>query len=105
MHNRRIDSPQALAAYLGLVPVQRQSGSSLNGRPHLSKAGPARVRATLYMAAIVAVRHNPHIQALYARSLNAGQSKMAALGAAMRKLAHLCFGAIGRASCRERVGQ
>lgn len=94
MHNRRIDSPQALAAYLGVVPVQRQSGSSLNGRPRLSKTGPARVRATLYMAAVVAVRHNPHIQALYARLLNAGKSKMAALGAAMRKLAHLCFGVL-----------
>jgi len=94
MHNRRIDSPQALAAYLGVVPVQRQSGSSLNGRPRLSKAGPARVRAALYMAAVVAVRHNPHIQALYARLLSAGKSKMAALGAAMRKLAHLCFGVL-----------
>ncbi|KCV19272.1 TRCF domain protein, partial [Bordetella pertussis B200] len=30
MHNRHIDSAQSLAAYLGVVPVQRQSGSSLN---------------------------------------------------------------------------
>lgn len=94
MHNRRIESPEALAAYLGLVPVQRQSGTSLQGRPRLSKAGPARVRATLYMAAVVAVRHNPHVQALYARLLAAGKTKMAALGAAMRKLAHLCFGVL-----------
>ncbi|OZI27249.1 IS110 family transposase [Bordetella genomosp. 7] len=94
MHNRRIESPQSLAAYLGLAPVQRQSGTSLNGRSRLSKTGPARVRATLYMAAVVAVRHNPHIQALYARLLAAGNSKMAALGAAMRKLVHLCFGVL-----------
>src|SRR3546814_6599691 len=72
MHNRRIVSPQALAAYLGLVPVQRQSGSSLNDRPHLSTAGPARVRATLYMATTVAARHNPHIPALYPRLPHAG---------------------------------
>src|SRR3546814_17144685 len=92
MHNRRIDSPQALAAYLGVVPVQRQSGSSLNGRPRLSKTGPARVRATLYMAAVVAVRHNPHIQALYARLLNAVKHKKSALGAAMRTPAHFRLG-------------
>ncbi|GAB1576799.1 IS110 family transposase [Bordetella petrii] len=94
MHNRRIDSPGALAAYLGVVPVQRQSGTSLCGRARLSKAGPAQVRAILYMAAIVAVRRNPHVQQLYARLLKAGKSKMAALGAAMRKLTHLCFGVL-----------
>ncbi|WP_338878794.1 IS110 family transposase [Achromobacter veterisilvae] len=94
MHSKRIESAEALAAYLGLVPVQRQSGTSLNGRAHLSKAGPARVRATFYMAAIVGIRRNPHIRALYERLLLAGKSRMAALGAAMRKLVHLCFGVL-----------
>lgn len=46
------------------------------------------------MAAIVATRYNPHVQALYARLLDSGKSKMSALGAAMRKLAHLCFGVL-----------
>ena len=53
---------------------------------------PATMRATLYMAAVVATRHNPHIKALYERLLAKGKSKMAAIGAAMRKLVHLCFG-------------
>ncbi len=94
MHNRRINSAEGLAAYLGLIPVQRQSGTSLTGRPCLSKAGPPRVRATLYMAAIVATRYNPHVQAPFARLLDAGKSKMSTLGAAMIKLAHLCFGVL-----------
>jgi transposase len=94
MHNRPIACAEALAAYLGLVPVQRQSGSSLNSRPRMSKTGPSRVRATLYMAAIVGTRYNPHVRALYERLLAAGKSKMAALGAAMRKLVHLCFGVL-----------
>ena len=87
-------SAEQLAAYLGLVPVERQAGSSLLGRARLSKAGPARVRAVLYMAAIVAVRYNPHVKSLYDRLLARGKSKMAALGAAMRKLVHLCFGVL-----------
>ncbi|ETH93062.1 transposase [Bordetella pertussis STO1-CHOC-0019] len=94
MHNRHIDSAQSLAAYLGVVPVQRQSGSSLNSCARLSKAGPSQVRATLYMAALVGTRHNPHIRALYQRLLKAGKSKKAALGAAMRKQVHLCFGVL-----------
>ncbi|QTD44719.1 IS110 family transposase [Ottowia testudinis] len=92
LRSRSFDTAEQLAAYLGLVPVERQSGSSLLGRARLSKAGPAKLRATLYMAAVVGTRYNPHVKALYERLLANGKPKMAALGAAMRKLVHLCFG-------------
>jgi transposase len=92
IHNHQFQSAEQLAAYLGLVPVERQSGTSIQGRPRLSKAGPTRIRAVLYMAAIVGTQHNPHIKALYLRLQERGKSKMSALGAAMRKLVHLCFG-------------
>lgn len=94
MHSHHFESAEQLAAYLGLVPVERQSGSSVLGRARLSKAGPARIRAVLYMAAIVATRYNPHVKAVYERLLARGKSKMSALGAAMRKLVHLCFGVL-----------
>ena len=94
MHSHEFNSAEQLAAYLGLVPVERQSGSSVMGRARLSKAGPARIRAVLYMAAVVATRHNPHVKAVYDRLLARGKSKMSALGAAMRKLVHLCFGVL-----------
>ena len=91
---RTFDSAEQLAAYLGLVPVMWESGSSVRGRPHMSKAGPAYLRKVLYMPAIVARRWNPHIKALNDRLLAKGKSKMAVTGAAMRKLAHLCFGVV-----------
>lgn len=94
MHAHNFGSAEQLAAYLGLVPVERQSGSSVLGRAKLSKAGPARIRAVLYMAAVVATRCNPHVKAIYDRLLARGKSKMSALGAAMRKLVHLCFGVL-----------
>lgn len=94
MHVHAFKSAERLAAYLGLVPVERQSGSSVRGRARLSKAGPARIRAVLYMAAVTATRYNPHVKALYQRLLARGKSKMSALGAAMRKLVHLCFGVL-----------
>ena len=94
MHSHHFNSAEQLAAYLGLVPVERQSGSSVLGRARLSKAGPARIRAVLYMAAIVATRCNPHVKDVYERLLARGKSKMSALGAAMRKLVHLCFGVL-----------
>jgi len=94
LSSHHFESAEQLAAYLGLVPVERQSGSSVLGRAKLSKAGPARIRAVLYMAAVAAKRCNPHVKAVYDRMLARGKCKMSALGAAMRKLVHLCFGVL-----------
>jgi transposase len=94
IHNHDFDTSEKLTAYLGLVPVQRQSGSSILGRSRISKAGPPQIRAILYMAAITATRYNPHIKALYLRLLERGKSKRSALCAAMRKLVQLCFGVL-----------
>ena len=94
MHSNTFHSAEQLSAYLGVVPVEHQSGTSVKGRAKLSKAGPARVRAVLYMAAVVAIKYNPHVKALYTRLLARGKSKMSALGACMRKLVHLCYGVL-----------
>jgi len=94
IHSQKFDSAEQLAAYLGLVPVERQSGTSLLGKARLSKAGPPRIRAVLYMAAVVATKCNIHVRALYERLLAKNKAKMAAIGAAMRKLVHLCFGVL-----------
>lgn len=94
MHTHRFRSAEQLAAYLGLVPVERQSGTSLHARPRLSKAGPKKMRATLYMPAVSALTWNPHIRALKERLAAKGKCPMAIVGAAMRKLVHLCFGVL-----------
>lgn len=94
LHSHHFDCAEQVAAYLGLVPVERQSGTSLQRKPRLSKAGNPRARALLYMAAVVAIRYNPDVRALYCRLVARGKSKMSALGAAMRKLVHICFGVI-----------
>ena len=43
---------------------------------------------------MVAARENPDIRALYERLLATDKSKMCALGAAMRKLVHICYGVV-----------
>ena len=92
--SRQFEDAHQCAAYLGLVPVQHESGSSVRGRSKLSKAGNPVIRAKLYMAAIVAIRYNPDIKAQYQRLTSKGKSKMSALGAAMRKLVQICFGVL-----------
>ena len=94
IRSRCFESAPQCAAYLGLVPIQHESGSSVRDRARLSKAGNATVRAKLYMAAVVSIQHNPDIKRQYARLLKNGKVKMSALCAAMRKLVHICFGVL-----------
>lgn len=94
MHTHHFRSAEQLAAYLGLVPIERQSGTSLHARPELSKAGPKTIRAALYMPAVSALTWNPHVRALKERLTAKGKTPMAIVGAAMRKLVHLCFGVL-----------
>ena len=94
LRSRSFDAASQCAAFLGLVPVQHESGSSVRGQSRLSKAGNAQLRAKLYMAAIVATRQNPDIKSQYERLLRHGKPRMLALCAAMCKLVHICFGVL-----------
>lgn len=75
---------RAIAALAGLAPMNRDSGR-LRGRRSI-QGGRHAVRASLFMATLVAARHNPVIRAMYQRLLALGKPKMVALTACMRKL-------------------
>lgn len=73
-----------IAALVGVAPLNRDSGT-LRGKRTVW-GGRAQIRATLYMAALVAARYNPVIRAFYRRLCAAGKAKKLALTACMRKL-------------------
>lgn len=75
---------RAVAALVGVAPFARDSGL-MKGRRTIW-GGRRQVRNVLYMAALVAVRHNPGLRAFYERLVAAGKAKKLALTAAMRKL-------------------
>lgn len=77
-------SHRQLAALVGVAPVAHDSGA-LRGKRAIA-GGRGRVRAVLYMATLVATRHNPVLQRFYHRLLAAGKPKKVALVACMRKL-------------------
>ena len=87
-------SARQVAAFAGLVPRERQSGSSVRGRVRLSKIGNARLRKALYFPAITALRCSPFFQAWAEGLRQRGKSKMAVIGAARRKLVHLAYGVL-----------
>jgi transposase len=75
---------QEIARLVGVAPINRDSGI-MRGR-RTTFGGRMAVRNQLYMAAMVATKHNQTIKAFYERLLSQGKSKMIALVACMRKL-------------------
>lgn len=90
----QFSSARQVAAFAGLVPRLRESGTSVRGRARLSKVGSSRLRKSLYYPAITALRFNPLIKSFGLRLSALGKSKMLIIGAAMRKLLHLAYGVL-----------
>jgi len=91
---KQYTSARQVAAYAGLVPRERRSGTSVRGRVCLSKIGNARLRKALYFPAITALRSSDFFKAWAEPLRTRGKSKMSVIGAAMRKLIHLAYGVL-----------
>lgn len=77
-------SGKQIARLVGVVPINRDSGKHQGKR--MIEGGRTSVRCGLYMATLVAIRHNPVIREFYERLLANGKLKKVALVACMRKL-------------------
>jgi len=73
-----------IARLVGVAPINHDSGKHKGKR--MIAGGRTRVRCGLYMATLVATRHNPVIRDFYQRLLAKGKLKLVALVACMRKL-------------------
>lgn len=75
---------QEIAKLVGVAPLNADSGQRRGQRT--TWGGRASVRSALYMATLVATRHNRHIRDFYQRLIGRGKAKKKALVACMRKL-------------------
>lgn len=80
-------------AMAGLDPRLHQSGSSVNKKARISKAGNRYLRMALYMPALSATRHERHVRGYYHHLVETrGLKKIQAVCAVMRKLLHALHG-------------
>ncbi len=87
----RFTSASELCSYAGLTPVIRQSGSSVKGRPRISKIGNQKLRNLLFMCSFNACKCNKACRDLYERIVAKGKSKKLALIAVCNKLLKQAF--------------
>jgi len=91
---KHFERASQVAAYAGLTPAHRQSGSSLRGKTRLCKTGNTRLRQALYFPAIVASLRNPLLRARAERLRAASKTKMCIIGAIMHHLLRLAYGVL-----------
>lgn len=91
---KNFHSAKALAAFLGLVPTTKQSGTSLKSRGKLVNTACKQLRTVLFCAAQSAARFNLDCKELYTRLMANGKTKKAAKIAVAHKLIRQAFAII-----------
>lgn len=87
----RFSSPHQIVGYFGLYPVINESGDGKK-KPHLSRKGNTMLRKHLFMSALVACNHDPHLGSVYHKAVEKGLSKKAAICKVMKKMLRIIYG-------------
>ena len=78
--------------FAGLDPRAFDSGKSVHKKTRISKAGNRHIRSALYMPALSAKQHDPHVKAYFQHLVDNGKKPLQAVCAIMRKLLHAIHG-------------
>ncbi len=87
----RFSSANKLIGFIGWHPKISESGESKNLHPKMSKKGPSALRASLYMAAVASLKHNPYLRSLYHRKISEGKESKQALICVGKKILSIMY--------------
>ncbi len=86
-----IRSKRQLTSYAGLDVKEKQSGTSIKGKPRISKSGNRHLRKAMHLPGLTAVRWDDSFRDMYARIVSKNGIKMKALVAVQRKLLEMVY--------------
>ncbi|MEN9442677.1 MAG: hypothetical protein RLZ33_2754 [Bacteroidota bacterium] len=86
-----IRSKKQLASYAGLDVREKQSGTSVKGKPRISKQGNRYLRKAMHLPALTAIRHEQRYKDMFTRLVSRHGIKMKAAVAIQRKLLELTY--------------
>jgi transposase len=86
-----ITSKKQAVGYSGLDVKEKQSGTSVKGKPKISKKGNKYLRKAMYMPALTAIRHDERFKAIFVRLVSKHGIKMKAAVAVQRKILELIY--------------
>ena len=86
-----IRNKRQLTSYAGLDIKDHQSGTSVKGKPKISKRGNRFLRKAMHLPALAAIRHDERFKALFVRLVSKHGIKMKAAVAVQRKLLEMTY--------------
>ncbi|MGK2862650.1 MAG: IS110 family transposase [Chitinophagaceae bacterium] len=86
-----IRNRRQLASYAGFDVKEKQSGTSVKGKPKISKKGNKYLRKAMHLPALAAIRHDERFKAVFVRIVSKSGIKMKAAVAVQRKLLEMMF--------------
>lgn len=86
-----IRNKKQLTSYAGMDIREKQSGTSVIGKPRLSKKGNKHIRKSLHLPSLASVKYNPIHKEIYIRLVEKNGIKMKALVAVQRKMLELAY--------------
>ena len=86
-----IRNKRQLASYAGFDVKEKQSGTSVKGKPRISKRGNKYLRKVMHLPALTAIRHDERFKTIFARLISRHGIKMKAAVAVQRKLLEMMF--------------
>ena len=86
-----IRNKRQLTSYAGLDIKEKQSGTSVKGKPKISKKGNKHLRKAMYLPALAAIRHEERFKTVFTRLVSRHGVKMKAAVAIQRKLLELTY--------------
>jgi transposase len=86
-----IRNKRQLASYGGYDVKEKQSGTSVKGKPRISKRGNKHLRRAMHLPALTAIRHDERFKAIYARLVSKHGIKMKAAVAIQRRLLEMIY--------------
>lgn len=86
-----IRNKRQLTSYAGLDVKEKQSGTSVKGKPRISKKGNRYLRKAMHLPALAAIRHDERFKAIFARLVSKHGIKMKAAVAVQRKLLEMIY--------------
>jgi transposase len=86
-----IRNKSQLSSYAGLDIKEKQSGTSVKGKPRISKKGNRNLRKAMHLPALTAVKWDDNFKGIYARLVSKHGIKMKALVAIQRKILELIY--------------
>ena len=86
-----IRNKSQLSSYAGLDVKEKQSGTSVKGKPRISKKGNRNLRKSMHLPALTVVKWDDNFRAIYARLVSKHGIKMKALVAIQRKILELIY--------------